>query len=347
MSDNTLQLFLDALKGQNLRRPPVWLMRQAGRYMPEYRALREKYGIKELWASGELAVEVSLQPHVAFDVDAVIVFYDILLPVEHMGAPLDYTDTGPVFGAPIRDERALDTLRDLDVQTAESSLLEALTTLRREVGEKKAILGFAGAPFTLASYLIAGRVGQGVNAIKRAMFEAPLFLHKLLDRLTTMTVEYLGAQATAGAHVLQLFDSWAGHLGEREYREFVLPYHQRIFESMGSRGERVVPMVLYVGNSAHLLEALDESGADALSVDWRVSLDDARQRLGKKRTLQGNLDPAALYSTPEVVRDRTLEILRQRTGDPAYIFNLGHGVLPETPVECVRTLVETVKSFEP
>jgi uroporphyrinogen decarboxylase len=344
-SENQRDLFVNALAGCNRAGPPVWLMRQAGRYMPEYRALREKYSIKELWNSVDLAVEVSLQPHEAFDVDALIVFYDILLPLEAMGCPLEYTDTGPVFLEPVRDQQSVDRLHAIDPARDASTLLGALRVLARQFEGRKAVLGFAGAPLTLSSYLVEGRLGQGVRAVKRMMFESPGLLHDLLDRLTTMTIDYLAAQAETGVTALQLFDSWAGDLAVEEFREFVLPYYRRIFDSLGKRGERAVPVILYIGNASHLLEAMNEAGADALSVDWRVSLADARFRLGDDVTLQGNLDPSALFASPDVVHARVEELLRDRAGDPAYIFNLGHGVLPGTPVESVRALVDTVKAF--
>lgn len=314
--------------------------------MPEYRALREKYTIKELWSSVDLAVEVSLQPHEAFDVDAIIVFYDILLPLEAMGCPLEYTDSGPVFTSPLRDRDGIQALHTIDPEQDTGTLMGALRELTRQFEGRKAVLGFAGAPLTLASYVVEGRLGQGVKAVKRMMFESPDTLHELLERLTVMTIDYLGAQAQTGVTALQLFDSWAGDLAVSEFREFVLPYYRRIFDSLGKQGERSVPAILYIGNASHLLEEMQASGADALSVDWRVSLAEARQRLGSTMTLQGNLDPSALFASPEEVRRRVGELLAARGGDPAYIFNLGHGVLPGTPVESVRTLVETVQAYQ-
>lgn len=340
-------LFTAALRGGNTARAPVWLMRQAGRYMSEYRALREKHSFKELCDTPDLAVEVSLLPHRLIDADALIVFYDILIPLEKMGAPLTYEGGGPVFTEAVRDEAGVERLHAIDPARDTSSILEAIRRLREEFRGRKAVLGFAGAPFTLASYLVEGRLGQGIETLKRLLFERPDFVRALLDRLTDMTIAYLRAQAEAGASAVQLFDTWAGHLGPAEYREFALPCQRRIFEALGKRGHRPVPAILYVRDASHLLEDMAESGADALSIEWRVPLDEARRRVGPGLALQGNLDPCALFAPVEEVRRRVREILESRRGDPAFIFNLGHGVLPRTPIESVRALVETVQGFEP
>ena len=340
-------LFRSALVARNESRPPVWLMRQAGRYLPEYRALRERHSFKEMCDRPELALEVSLLPHRLLDVDAIIVFYDILIPLEKMGAPLHYGETGPVFTEPLRDAQALARLRPLNPAEDCPALLDTIRALRSEVGDRKAVLGFGGAPFTLASYLVEGKLGQGVERIRRLLHEEPAILHTLLEKLADMTAVYLAAQVEAGADAVQLFDTWAGHLSRDEYREFVQPYHQKIFDALGPRGQRPAPAILFVRDATHLIDVMAESSADALSVEWRVELARAREIVGPNMPLQGNLDPTALFAPEKAVRQRVQRILEDRRGDSAYIFNLGHGVLPGTPVENVRALVETVRSFRP
>ncbi len=342
---SSLDLFRNVFLHRNNGRPPVWLMRQAGRYLAEYRALRARHAFLEMCESPDLAVEVSLLPVEAFDVDAVIVFSDILIPLRAMGAPLDFGEEGPVFREPVRDDAALDRLGDLDPATGTPAILETIRRVAERVGGEKAVLGFAGAPFTLASYLIEGRVGsRGVDTLMRTLYGKPDFLRRLLERLASMTADYLEAQLDAGATAVQLFDTWAGRLGANEYREFALPYHRQVFERLSSRFPDA-RTILFVRDGAHLVEAMAESGARGLSLDWRVSLKAARAAVGDDIVLQGNLDPAALFAPAEDVRARVRAILEDRRGDPAFIFNLGHGVTPETPVESVRALVETVKSF--
>ena len=320
-------------------------MRQAGRYLPAYRAIRQQHSFIEMCETPEIAFEISRLPLEEFDLDAIIVFYDILIPLRAMGAPLDYTEEGPVFAQPIRDEKALGSLHDIDPERDAASLLETLAQLRQSVGDAKAVLGFAGAPFTLASYLIEGRVGgRGVETVLRSLYARPAFFHQLLDRLADMTTVYLRAQLDAGADAVQLFDTWAGRLGVEEYREFALPYHQRIFRELGA-DKATGRSILFVRDGVHLVEEMALSGASAVSVDWRVPLADARRRVGPGVAVQGNLDPAALFGPVAEVERRTTAILEDRRDDPSYIFNLGHGVLPETPVESVRALVETVKGW--
>lgn len=344
---NRKALLEAALRCENSHRPPVWLMRQAGRYMKEYRALKEKHTFQEMCDTPELAIEVSLLPHRLLDVDALIVFYDILIPLEKMGAPLSYGDGGPRFHEPVRDVAGLESLHPIDPREDTPAILETIAELVRQMDGEKAVLGFAGAPFTLASYLVEGRLGQGVETLKKVMFQEPEFLHRLLRLLTDMTIAYLGAQLDAGASAVQLFDTWAGHLGRREYEEFVQPYHQEIFRALGEGRDDPAATILYIRDSAHLIDRMDASGATALSIEWRSSLCRVRKQVGSDRCLQGNLDPTLLFASPELVVERTREILEARRNDPGFIFNLGHGILPGTPVECVRALVETVQNYRP
>lgn len=334
-------LLLSAARRRNRARPPVWIMRQAGRYLPEYRALRAQHSFVTLCETPELAVEVSLLPHRLLAVDAVIVFYDILLPLERMGAPLEFTDEGPVFREPIRSLEAVRRLSPLDPKRAGLGILESLARLKAHLGKATPVLGFAGAPFTLAAYLIEGDLGKGGEGIRRALHRDPAMVHALLGTLADATSGYLAAQIDAGADAVQLFDTWAGLLSPADYREFALPYQKRVFETLGDRA----PRILYVNGSWHVLEEMGRAGADVVSVDWRGDLATARRVLGEGVALQGNFDPAALFAPPERVRATTLALLESRRGDPAHIVNLGHGVWPDTPVESVRAFVETVQSF--
>ncbi|MGH9362117.1 MAG: uroporphyrinogen decarboxylase, partial [Thermoanaerobaculia bacterium] len=332
-----------AARGRNRGRPAVWILRQAGRYLKEYRDLRARHSFKRLCEDPVLATEVSLLPHRLLDVDAVIVFYDILIPLERMGAPLEFTDEGPVFSQPVASERDLDRLGPLDPGRHTAAILDTLGRLKRELGGSKPVLGFAGAPFTLAAYLIEGELGKAGEGIRRAIHRSPEFVHRLLDRLAEASGAYLRAQLEAGADLVQLFDTWAGLLAAEDYRAFALPYQKRVLESLPPGP----PRILYVGGSAHVVEELGLAGAEVVSLDWRGSLGGARARLGPGIALQGNLDPAALFAPPETVKERTRAMLEGRRGDPAYIANLGHGILPDTPVESARAMVDAVHEFEP
>jgi uroporphyrinogen decarboxylase len=334
---------LAAARRRNTGRAPVWIMRQAGRYLEEYRALRAAHSFKELCESPQLATEVSLLPHRILDVDAVIVFSDILIPLEKMGAPLVYTDAGPVFSKPLREEADLDRLGPLDPPRHTPAILETIGRVKEALGDGKPVLGFGGAPFTLAAYLVEGELGKSGDGIRRALHRSPGFVHRLLDLLSTAAGKYLDAQAGAGAHAVQLFDTWAGLLTPRDYREFALPYQKRVFEAIRPG----VPRILYVNGGDHVLEEMAAAGADVVSVDWRGDLDRARARLGPGVALQGNLDPAALFAPPDRVRARVRAMLEGRRGDPAYIVNLGHGILPDTPLESAKAMVDECHRFAP
>jgi len=322
-------------------RPPVWIMRQAGRYLPEYQELRARHGFVEMCSEPDLAFEISMQPRRRFELDAVIVFYDILFLAEAMGAPLEYNDRGPVFLEPLRDAESIRRLRPFDPQAGTPAVLETLRRLRAELPFDVAVLGFAGAPFTMAAYLVEGDFRRSGEQIKRMMYAAPETLRELLDALTVATVAYLRAQIEAGAGAVQLFDTWAGLLSPADYAEFALPFTRRVFAALDA------PAILYVNGCAHLVDAMAASGASALSLDWRVDLAAERERLGPGIGLQGNLDPSALFAPPDVVSDRVRAILDAMRGDPRYVFNLGHGILPQTPIESVEALVETVREFRP
>ncbi|HVR73933.1 MAG TPA: uroporphyrinogen decarboxylase [Planctomycetota bacterium] len=335
---------LDACHGGNASRPPVWIMRQAGRYLPEYQALRQKHSFVEMCSVPELAVEVSLQPLRRFPLDAAIVFYDILFLPEAMGASLEFRETGPVFTRPLANEADIEALHEPDLTArgagkGTGAVLESLKMLRAEVPGPTAVLGFAGAPFTLASYLVEGSFQRSGDRIKRLLHEDPALVHRLLERLARSTGEYLAAQVEAGADAVQLFDTWAGLLGPDDFREFALPYEKAVLERVASAG---APSILYVNGCSHILEDMARSGAGVLSLDWRQPLREARRRLGQGIGLQGNLDPSALFASPDDVKRKAGRMLDGLRGDAAYIVNLGHGILPETPIASVEAFVETV-----
>ena len=337
-----LPLLVRACRQETLERPPVWLMRQAGRYMPEYRSVRERVGFLELCHSPELAAEVSLQPYRAFGMDGVIMFSDILIPPEAMGMEVVFGDGGPSFPNPLRSAADIDRLIVPDPVKKTGFVMEILHTLRRELAAdpQTTLIGFAGAPWTLATYMIEGGGSKHFAHIKGLMREEPAVLHRLLGKLSDTVALYLSAQIEAGAQVVQLFDTWGGILSEAEYREFVLPYHQRIIEQVKNP---TAPLILYVNNSRGLLPLMAEAEPDVIGVDPTTSLTHARQLTGDRFALQGNLDPVALFNSPEVLKHQ-VETLLAEGGKRGFIFNLGHGILPPTPVDNVRLLVDTVKA---
>jgi uroporphyrinogen decarboxylase len=316
------------------------MMRQAGRYLPEYRAVRANTDFLTLCKTPELAVEVSLQPYRILGVDAVIMFSDILIPVEAMGQEVRLTEQkGPELPDPIRSREQIDRLILPDPLEKTGFVMEIIRTLRAELDGAVPLIGFAGAPWTLAAYMIEGGGSRNYAQVKRMMFAEPAMLHALLDKIADTIAVYLNAQIEAGAQVIQLFDSWAGELSPRDYVEFALPYEQKIFESLN---RKTVPTILYINGSGTFLEQMATCGADVLSVDWRVNLEDARARVGERLTLQGNLDPCVLLSRPEIVTQKTRELIRAG-GGRRHILNLGHGILPMTPVENARAFIDAAK----
>ena len=325
---------------QPVDRTPVWMMRQAGRYLKEYRDIRQKVSFLDLCKNTDLAAEVSLQPYRILDVDAVIVFSDILIPVEAMGVPVSLTDKGPEIGNPVRTGQDVNALRIPDPAAELQFVGSILKKLRQELQSAVPLIGFAGAPWTLASYMIEGGGSRSFGEIKGLAFREPAVLHKLLDKLAATISAYLLFQIESGAQVIQVFDTWAGELSRSEYEEFALPYTRKIFEAVGSR----VPRILYINGCASILESMANSGADALSIDWRIPMAEARQRVGNKVSLQGNLDPCLLLGAKDRLVSRTSEILEQG-GPVGHVLNLGHGILPQTPVENARAFIEFAKSY--
>ncbi len=320
---------------------PVWLMRQAGRYMPEYRAIRAKVPFLELCKTPDLAAEVTVTAVERLGVDAAIIFADILLILEPMGMQLEFSaGDGPVLHNPIRT--LADVQRLCDVEPAESLgfVLQAVTTARAALPGHIPLIGFAGAPFTLASYMIEGGGSRDYLRTKTFMYTQPDAWHALMACLSRNLARYLNAQIAAGAQVVQVFDSWVGHLSPFDYRTFVLPHSQAVFASLTPG----TPAIHFGTSTGALLELMQEAGGDVIGVDFRVELDHAWQRLGEV-SIQGNLDPAVLYAPPGYVQQQVQRILRQAAGRPGHIFNLGHGILPTTPVDTVLALVDAVHTY--
>jgi uroporphyrinogen decarboxylase len=333
---------LRSCRGEPVDRPPVWLMRQAGRYLPEYRRVREGVSFLEMCADVERAVEVSLQPLHLVGTEAVIFFSDIFTPIPGMGVEVDFRP-GPVIETPLRTLAQAEALRVPDPRETVPYVFEILRTLRRELeGPQVPLLGFSGAPFTLAAYLVEGGGSRDFAALKRMMVTAPEVLRALQSRLTDMVVGYLAAQVEAGAQVVQLFDTWAGILAPADYREWVLPVHREIVERLD---REAAPLILFVNNGAHVLDAMFEAGADVLSLDWRVDVAAAARLAGSRASLQGNLDPCALAAPPEEIHRRVRAIAEAAASARGLILNLGHGCLPSTPVEGVRAFTDAARSL--
>lgn len=332
--------FLAAARRQRSSHTPVWFMRQAGRYLPEYRAVREHHSLLEICATPELAAEVTLQPVRRLGVDAAILFADILLPLVPMGLDLDFVaGEGPVIKNPIRGPSDAARLAPVDVRDALAPVLDTVRLVRQSLDRETPLIGFAGAPFTVACYAIEGGSSRNFLESKRLMYGAPDTWHLVLERLVQVLGDYLVAQVEAGAQALQVFDSWVGTLGPDDYRRYVMPYSKRLFDRLRPLG---VPIIHFGVETATLLELMREAGGDVIGVDWRVPLDDARTRIGADRAVQGNLDPVALFAPRPELEDRVRDIVRRAGGRPGHIFNLGHGVLPGTPVDHVRAVVDLV-----
>ncbi len=328
-------LFLRACRSEPVERVPVWIMRQAGRYLPEYRAVRQKHAFLEICKTPELAVEVSLQPFHAVGVDAVIVFSDILIPAEAMSMGLEVAESGPVLANPIRDHLQVDALREFDPERETGFVGAAIRQLCQMLGPDVPVIGFAAAPWTLACYMVEGQTKTGFSTAKKMMYHEPRVFRTLLEKIARTTASYLRAQIAAGATAVQLFDTWAGELSRRDYEEFALPATQLLLAELDAGS---VPVILYTKASAHLLGSVAQAGADVLSVDWRVDLAELRQQLGSRIALQGNVDPSVLLGPEDGIRAAVREAI-ERTAGLGHILNLGHGILPSTPVENARAFV--------
>ncbi len=336
-------LFLQACRGKAVPKTPVWIMRQAGRYQPSYRALRRRYAFMDLCKEPELSARVTLRAVADLGVDAAILFSDILIPVEAMGVPVEFTENrGPVLTRPVRNARDVSRLRVPEPEEAMPFTSAAVRLIREELDPTVALIGFSGAPWTLASYMVEGSGSKNYILVKSLMFQRPDVFHELMKKITAMVIKYLVAQVEAGAQVIQLFDSWAGALSPQDYRKFAAPYSTRIIRAVKRTG---VPVIHFVHDGGGLLEIIKETEADVVGLDWRTDLAVARKRLGRKTAVQGNLDPCALFLPEREIRRRTREILKANEGRPGHIFNLGHGILPPTKTAAARAMVDEVHRF--
>jgi uroporphyrinogen decarboxylase len=330
--------FLAACRGEPVPHTPVWIMRQAGRYLPEYREIRKDVDFLTLTKTPDLAAEVTLQPIRRFGMDAAILFSDIMTPLEGMGLELEFAP-GPVIGNPVRTAADVDALRVADPEETVPFVLETIRILRRELPESAPLIGFAGAPFTTYCYAVQGQGSKTFAQAKSLMFSDPPTAHALLEKIADTTARYLGAQAEAGAQALMVFDSWAGNLSPRMYRQFALPAVQRVMASLTGHG---VPLIYFPNQGATLLEDAREAGADVIGVDWRMPLDRARAILGPDVAVQGNLDPTALFAPREELGRQIDRVLEEAGPEPGHIFNLGHGIERTTDPDQVKFLVDRV-----
>ena len=331
--------FLAAARRQPVDCTPIWFMRQAGRILAGYRELRERYDILTLTRTPELCAQVTLMPVHELGVDAAVLYADIMLPLIGMGVPFTIDPgVGPIIESPLRSPEDIDALRIVDPHEATPELFESIRMVRRELDGKTAVIGFAGGPFTVASYMLEGRPSKDFAHTKGLLYGEPEVWHDLMETLTEVTIRYLRAQVAAGVQAVQLFDSWAGTLARSDYEQFVLPYSARIFDAV----RYDVPTIHFGTVTAHLLEPMARAGSDVVSVDWRLPLDEAWSRLGRDRGVQGNLEPAVLLAPFETVAARARDVLRRAGRRAGHIFNLGHGVLPESPADHLRRLAELV-----
>ena len=336
--------FLRACRREPVDVTPVWFMRQAGRYMAEYRALRAKHTLLELCKNPELATQVTLQPVKAHQVDAAILFADILLPLEPMGAPFEFAKgEGPVIHEPVRDRAAVERLRVIDPEEGLGYVLDAIKMIRKELDGKTPLIGFAGAPFTLASYLIEGGKSSNYALTKRMMYNEPETWNLLMSKFSEVVRRYLHAQIKAGANAVQLFDSLVGSLSPIDYEEYILPHISLILKDLEKTG---VPVIHFGTDTATLLELQKRAGGTVIGVDWRTPIDQAITRLGTDVAVQGNLDPLLLGAPRELLGRRVDDILQRSTSAAGHIFNLGHGILPDTDPDSVKFVVDRVHSYQ-
>ena len=331
--------FLKACRREPVDCTPVWFMRQAGRYMAEYRALRAKHSMLELCKTPELAAQVTMQPIDRFPLDAAIIFADILLPLEPMGLNLEFAEgEGPVIHNPVRTQADVERLKVIDGDELEY-VAEAIRQARRALNGRVPLIGFAGAPFTLASYAIEGGSSRNYLLTKQMMYSEPKIWHQLMDKFARVITGYLRRQIKAGAQVIQLFDSWVGCLSIGDYEEYVMPHVQLIFEGLKREG---VPMIHFGTGTSAMLRQMRKAGGDVIGVDWRIHLDEAWAMVGHDVAVQGNLDPLVLYAPLPEIERRVADILRRAGSRPGHIFNLGHGILPTTPIEHVAAAIDMV-----
>lgn len=337
-------LFLRACKREDVERTPVWFMRQAGRYLPEYRAVRAKVDFLTLCKTPDLAAEVTIQPVDIIGVDAAIIFSDILVVPEAMGMELIVEEGkgGPRFPSPIRSRADIDKLPVPDPNSKLRFVMDALRTTRKNLNNKVPLIGFSGSPWTLATYMVEGRGSKNFRFVKELIFTSPKDAHALLDKLARAVAAYLSAQIESGAQAVQIFDTWGGILGQEEFEEFSLRYIKQVSSLLKSKG---APVIIFCKDCGHSLEKIADAGADVVGLDWTIDIGKAREMIGSYVALQGNLDPTMLYATPERIEQGVQSILKKFGKGNGHVFNLGHGILPDTPIENVRAFVNAVKKF--
>ncbi len=333
-------LFLRAARNEPLERTPVWMMRQAGRYLAEYRAIREKHGFLEMCRTPELAVEVSMQPVDLVGVDAAIMFSDILVSFPGMGLDLEFAKgEGPVIHNPVRTVADVDNLRIADPVDDTGFVMETIKILRRELEDKVPLIGFAGAPFTLASYMIEGHGTRDYEITKAFMWSEPEAWARMMDKISDTVIAYLSAQIDAGAQTVQLFDSWVGYVAPHDYERYVLPYTKRVLAEVGAKG---VPVIHFANQATSMLDLVKQAGGDVIGVDWRIDIAKAAEAIGPGFAIQGNIDPVALFA-PEAELEVIVTEILEKVGDrPGHIFNLGHGIHKTTDPDKARALVRIV-----
>ncbi len=337
--------FLNACHGRMVRRRPIWIMRQAGRYQASYRAVRQKYTFEQVCHTPELIAQVTTAPITEFDLDAAIIFSDILVVLPPMGVPVSFDDGGPRLASPIRTADDLSALKKLDVDRGLKYVSDGIRQSRTALPANIPLIGFSGAPFTLACYAIEGTTSREFALARRLFHENPKLAHKLMTHLSGAVADYLSAQIEAGVDAVQLFDSWGGLLSSEDYRHWVLPHMQEIVLRIKRTN---VPVILYVSSTTHLLDVIAEAGFDVVSVDWRTELNGAVHHLSHAKAIQGNLDPLAMFSDVETIAKHARRIMTTMDmTNKGHIFNLGHGILPTTPEESLRVLVQTVHGTSP
>lgn len=334
------QRMLGACRLQQVDTTPVWFMRQAGRCFQEYRDLREKYDILTIAKTPELSADVTLLPVDQLGVDAAVMFADIMLPLDGMGIPFHIEpETGPIIQDPIRTEAQIDAIRVIDAVEATPFLFDAIRIIRERLGDRSALVGFSGSPFTLACYMIEGKPSRTYDKAKGLMLSRPELWHRLMEKTTEVVIRYLREQIVTGVEVVQIFDSWVGVLSPQQYQSFVTPYLSRIFSAIRDTG---VPSIHFGTGNASLIDLMNAVGPDIMSFDWRVDLDAAWAQIGYDKGVQGNLDPVLLLAPWEAIQDGVRDVLRRAQGRPGHIFNLGHGVLPETNPDDLKRIVDLV-----
>jgi len=334
--------FLRACHREPTEYTPIWLMRQAGRYMKEYRALRKKYSFLEMCKNPELAAKVTLQPIEKFNLDAAIIFSDILIPLGPMGVEFEFAKgEGPVFHHPLRERKEVEKLRVIEPEEEIPFLMEAIQIVRKELEGKTPLIGFSGAPFTLASYIIEGGHSKNYVLTKSLMYQDRRTWDVLMEKIAEVLIRYLNAQIRSGVQALQIFDSWVGCLSPGDYEEYVFPYSKKVIDGVA----KSVPLIHFATSHSTLLELMRRAGGDVMGLDWRVDIGDAWSRLGYDVAIQGNLDPVILYGPVNLIEREVKRILDRVEGRPGHIFNLGHGILPNTPPDRVGALIEAVHRY--